>query len=62
MESVTTSPTEYRAELERSITYNHEKLQHARSIPDNQDLINLFESRMNRHLEGLLDLIGVEHA
>ena len=60
MESITSSPTEYRAELERGLTYNYEKLKHARLQPDNDELIAIFEHRVNNRLESIFELMGVE--
>ena len=58
METITSSPSEYRLELETSCTNNYEKLLHARKQPGNQDLIDTFELRMNNRLEAIRDLIG----
>lgn len=38
-------------ELEATITYNYEKLVDARTKPDNHELEDLFEARMNRALD-----------
>lgn len=62
--SITSDPIAYRAELERTITYNFEKMVHARKQPDNDELVAVFEHRMNNSLMGLHDLLGfvaVEH-
>lgn len=61
MDSITSSPAEYRAELERGLLYNFEKLKHARTIPDNQDLIDLYEHRVNNRLESIFELMEVEY-
>jgi len=58
--SITSSPTEYRAELERGLLYNYEKLKHARLQPDNDELIAIFEHRVNNRLESIFELMGVE--
>ena len=60
MESITSSPEEYRAELERGLLYNYEKLQHARKQPNNEELIAIFEHRVNNRLESIFELMGVE--
>lgn len=60
MESITSSPEEYKAELIRGLTYNYEKLQHARLQPDNDELIAIFEHRVNNRLESIFELMGVE--
>ena len=60
METITSSPSEYRAELERGLLYNYEKLQHARLQPDNDELIAIFEHRVNNRLESIFELMGVE--
>jgi hypothetical protein len=44
-------------ELEQTITYNYEKLLEARAKPDNTELEELFESRMNRSLEDYGDFL-----
>jgi len=46
--TITSSPQEYRAELERGLLYNYEKLQNARLQPDNDELIAIFEHRVLR--------------
>ena len=61
MESVTTSPSEYRVELETAIARNYKKLVHARTIPNNEEDIQTYEDRLNNRHDGLLDLMGVEH-
>lgn len=58
--SITSSPTEYRAELIRGLNYNYEKLKHARLQPDNDELIAIFEHRVNNRLESIFELMGVE--
>lgn len=58
MESIIASHDDYKAELERGITYNHQKLEHARKQPDNDDNIRLYTERMNLRLENLHILIG----
>ena len=60
MESITSSPEEYKAELIRGLTYNYEKLKHARLQPDNDELIVIFEHRINNRLESIFELMGVE--
>ena len=60
MESITSSPEEYKAELIRGLTYNYEKLKHARLQPDNDELIAIFEHRVNNRLESIFELMGVE--
>lgn len=56
--SITSSPEEYKAELIRGLTYNYEKLQHARLQPDNDELIAIFEHRVNNRLESIFELMG----
>jgi hypothetical protein len=58
--SITSSPAEYKAELIRGLNYNYEKLQHARLQPDNDELIAIFEHRVNNRLESIFELMGVE--
>ena len=58
MESITSSPEEYKAELIRGLTYNYEKLKHARLQPDNEALIETYEPRMNNRLEAIQDFIA----
>ena len=58
--SITSSPAEYKAELIRGLTYNYEKLVHARLQPDNDELIAIFEHRVNSRLESIFELMGVE--
>jgi hypothetical protein len=60
MESITSSPAEYKAELIRGLTYNYDKLKHARLQPDNDELIAIFEHRVNNRLESIFELMGVE--
>lgn len=60
MESITSSPEEYKAELIRGLTYNYEKLQHARKQPNNEELIARFDDRVNNRLESIFELMGVE--
>jgi len=58
--SITSSPELYREELERGLLYNYEKLKHARLQPDNDELIAIFEHRVNNRLESIFELMGVE--
>jgi len=58
--SITSSPELYKAELIRGLTYNYEKLKHARLQPDNDELIAIFEHRVNNRLESIFELMGVE--
>lgn len=60
MDSITSSPAEYRTELERGCLYNYEKLKHARLQPDNDELIAIFEHRVNSRLESIFELMGVD--
>ena len=60
MESITSSPEEYKAELIRGLTYNYKKPKHTKLQPDNDKLIAIFEHRVNNRLESIFELMGVE--
>ena len=60
METTTTSPTETRQDLERSVTYNYNAYKKAQGQDvdgSHKELIETFENRFNRPLEIIFDEI-----
>lgn len=58
-ESVLSSPTEYRNQLEKMVVRNYERLQQARIAADEADIV-LYQDRMNIALESIFVDMGVE--
>jgi len=60
--SITSSPELFKEELKRGITQNHQKLEHARLQPDNEDNIRLYTDRMNNGLQNYFaSFVEVDH-